>query len=397
MRNRTVVLIALLFLGLVIGPGFSMSSDGSEKPTMGCGKTKADLDDWLDGDNVAHVYFHQVDELFEGKNDGEAWAKMSYTYCGTPTKFVFNGHGLEREELYELIAMLRIPEGMMMPQPEPEILGEAMSNGGGNVHIKGPLPAEEAVWDLYLVRAGKWEKVILEADEPIAWSGECDVYGVCDQGVLFAELSGDAEIPPVMTEASGNAIFYESGGGDQLAFILQASYIGTVIGAHIHNGAIGANGPAVATLFTGSDGSGDFLIAGMVMESGLMGDFAGSPMSALIAAMDEGMTYVNVHTETWPAGEIRGQIGRIDIGGFCDDNDDDCEPAVDTDDPYYERFEGISLDNSCETDDDCIVEGCSSEVCAAEPAITTCESLPYQPEGGCLCVEGVCQWTTCSE
>jgi eight-cysteine-cluster-containing protein len=178
------------------------------------------------------------------------------------------------------------------------------------------------------------------------------------------------------------------------------------------------------------------------MEAALIGDFAGSPVSALIKAMDDGMTYVTVHTETWPAGEIRGQIERIDISGFCHDDDDDwyddcdddcmkecleecledypdvsmelckdecrdlcadddsddkCDLTVDTDDPFYERFEGMSLDNSCETDEDCMVGGCSSEVCAGEESFTTCEVLPYQPEGGCLCVEGVCQWAVCSD
>ena len=435
MRNKTAVLIALLFVGMVILPGFSMSSDGSKKPTMGCGNPAAVLDDWADSDNVAHLYFHQVDELFEGKKDSEAWAKMSYTFCGVPSRFVFNGHGLEREMPYALIASLRIPEGMMMPQPMPTFLGEAMSNGGGNLHIKGALPEDELFpWDLFLVRADTWEEVILAADEPITWTPVCNTQNECDEGVLLAELSGAAEVPTVMTEASGKAIFYDNGTGDQLAFILETSGIGTVIGAHIHYGAMGSNGPVVATLYSGSDSSGDFLIAGMVMESGLMGDFAGSPVSALVQAMDEGMTYVNVHSEAWPAGEIRGQIRRVDISGFCrddnddcmkecleecleeypdvsmevckdecrdvcadDDSDDECELTVDPEDTYYDRFEGISFDNSCDIDEDCMVGGCSSEVCAAEPGITTCEVLPYQPEGGCLCIEGACQWTVCPE
>ena len=33
---------------------------------------------------------------------------------------------------------------------------------------------------------------------------------------------------------------------------------------------------------------------------------------------------------------------------------------------------------------------------AAEPAASTCEGLPYTPEGGCLCVSGTCEWTTCN-
>jgi len=120
-----------------------MSSDGSQKPTMGCGKVKGDLQDWVDGDNVAHLYFHQADDLFESRNDGQAWGKMSCTFCGVPSRFVVNRHGLEREKPYAFLAVHRIPEGMMVPQTEPALLGEAESSGDGNVHIKGALPAEE--------------------------------------------------------------------------------------------------------------------------------------------------------------------------------------------------------------------------------------------------------------
>ena len=70
---------------------------------------------------------------------------------------------------------------------------------------------------------------------------------------------------------------------------------------------------------------------------------------------------------------------------------------MDTDDPYYDRFEGISFDNSCDIDEDCMIGGCSSEICAAESIGSTCEELPYKPDGGCLCVDGVCQWTVCPE
>ena len=190
MKNKGVFLVVLLLAGFVILPGFSVSDNGSEKPTPGCGNKSLNVDGWLDGDNVAHVYFEQVEDGFEAKNENDAWGKMSYTFCGLPTRFVFNGHGLERAMSYALIAVLQIPEGMMMPQPMPTLLGEAMSNGGGNVHIKGQLPAEEVLpWDLYLVRAGTWEETILAAVEPITWSALCDIDDVCDQGALFTELS----------------------------------------------------------------------------------------------------------------------------------------------------------------------------------------------------------------
>ncbi|MCA9542512.1 MAG: hypothetical protein KC620_26630, partial [Myxococcales bacterium] len=61
-----------------------------------------------------------------------------------------------------------------------------------------------------------------------------------------------------------------------------------------------------------------------------------------------------------------------------------CEPApmcgrraeLDPNDRMYDRFEGTGANNACRQDADCVIGGCSAEVCAAEPAISTCEGLP---------------------
>ncbi len=67
-------------------------------------------------------------------------------------------------------------------------------------------------------------------------------------------------------------------------------------------------------------------------------------------------------------------------------------PTVDPSNSYYGRFEGLGLDNSCRSDLDCVVGGCSGEVCAAESAFTTCEFIPNGPTGSCGCVNNVCVW-----
>jgi len=53
----------------------------------------------------------------------------------------------------------------------------------------------------------------------------------------------------------------------------------------------------------------------------------------------------------------------------------------------------------CRSDADCVVSGCSGQVCQSkttEPAVTTCEYTDeyacYKPEG-CLCQEGSCAWS----
>ena len=97
----------------------------------------------------------------------------------------------------------------------------------------------------------------------------------------------------------------------------------------------------------------------------------------------------------------RGTVPEVREGCYTDrcltwDECADCElrPSVPREDPLYDRFEGTASANRCETSADCMVGGCSGEVCAAENVYTTCELLPYGPEGGCGCVEGQCVWHT---
>lgn len=53
-------------------------------------------------------------------------------------------------------------------------------------------------------------------------------------------------------------------------------------------------------------------------------------------------------------------------------------------------------DGSCSTDADCIETGCSGQVCASGPKVTTCEWKEeyacYDRFGDCGCVNGTCAW-----
>lgn len=72
-----------------------------------------------------------------------------------------------------------------------------------------------------------------------------------------------------------------------------------------------------------------------------------------------------------------------------------CEPggpSLDENDANFDRFEGTGFDNACATDSDCIVGGCSDEVCAAEAVGTTCEAFDVPDLGSCGCHEGECLW-----
>ena len=71
-------------------------------------------------------------------------------------------------------------------------------------------------------------------------------------------------------------------------------------------------------------------------------------------------------------------------------------PAVPEDHGQYAQVEGEEFENDCESDADCHVGGCSSEVCSAEEGITTMCVVPddgWASQGAdCGCLQGSCRW-----
>lgn len=123
-----------------------------------------------------------------------------------------------------------------------------------------------------------------------------------------AHLSGDNEVPAVETNATGQAIFKFK--NDALQFKLIVANIHDVFAAHIHCGAPGVNGPVGITLF-GEDLSGRFngiLNQGTILAPNDGNACAWENLGDVIAAIESGNAYVNVHTDGNPGGEIRGQV-----------------------------------------------------------------------------------------
>ena len=121
-----------------------------------------------------------------------------------------------------------------------------------------------------------------------------------------ATLSGQEEVPPVETEATGMAMFKLM--GDSVWYSVNASQIEGVTAGHIHSGQPGENGPVVATLFSYESPMNQVQENGTITADKLEGPMEGKQISDLAGAMTNGSTYVNVHTEQNPPGEIRGQI-----------------------------------------------------------------------------------------
>jgi CHRD domain len=139
---------------------------------------------------------------------------------------------------------------------------------------------------------------------------------------FVAPLSGDEEVPARDTQAVGVAKFKLRDDGAALEFKLNVANIENVVAAHIHCGAVGVNGPVGVTLFGAAPAGGS--VNGTLAEGTITAPDPGNAcgwtdLAAVLAAIESGATYVNVHTNDgvappntgpgdFPGGEIRGQI-----------------------------------------------------------------------------------------
>lgn len=120
-----------------------------------------------------------------------------------------------------------------------------------------------------------------------------------------AQLSGDAEVPPVDTEGSGSATVTISDDGTEIAY--QVSYSGLsgdVAASHIHFGGADVAGGVILPLAHGPSP-----FSGTLTEADLT-PVEGGPQTfeEALDAIRAGETYVNLHTAANPGGEIRGQL-----------------------------------------------------------------------------------------
>lgn len=131
-----------------------------------------------------------------------------------------------------------------------------------------------------------------------------------------ATLSGDNEVPPITSNVTGSATFTLSEDGLTLDYTLTVDGDADVIiaMAHIHLGGADENGPVVATLFApeNAEAADNLGFSGSLTAADLIADLEGMDLSELLASLQSGGAYVNVHSDGNSAGEVRGQIGPVD-------------------------------------------------------------------------------------
>ena len=122
-----------------------------------------------------------------------------------------------------------------------------------------------------------------------------------------ATLKGSGEVPPITTKAVGNAVFSLNKSETKLSFILTLSNIKNVTAVHVHCAPLGENGPVGVTLFSGGPTAKKYF-QGTITTPDAGNGCGWTDLASVVTAMRSGDTYVNVHTTTYPSGEIRGQI-----------------------------------------------------------------------------------------
>jgi hypothetical protein len=119
------------------------------------------------------------------------------------------------------------------------------------------------------------------------------------------------------------AKFKVSKDGGSMSYKLIVANISNVVGAHVHQGIEGENGPVVFTLYSDTTGHGRScgpIAEGTLTPADLVGPYAGSTdFSMFLADLHADSLYVNVHTSDgidstnggpgdYNDGEIRGQL-----------------------------------------------------------------------------------------
>ncbi len=115
--------------------------------------------------------------------------------------------------------------------------------------------------------------------------------------VLNATLTGLAEVPPNASTATGTATVTLDTGGTTISWtVTYSGLLGTLTASHIHTAPIGTNGPVTIALNP---------VAGTTS-----GTYSGSAAVTPAQASDllAGLDYVNIHSNLFPGGEIRGQL-----------------------------------------------------------------------------------------
>lgn len=102
---------------------------------------------------------------------------------------------------------------------------------------------------------------------------------VAQEQKFVATLSGQEEVPPTNSQATGMADFTIT--GENAEYSVNASNIQGVTAGHIHSGGQGENGPIVVTLFKNDSPTNEVSETGSITVDKLEGSMAGKQLTDL--------------------------------------------------------------------------------------------------------------------
>lgn len=147
--------------------------------------------------------------------------------------------------------------------------------------------------------------------------GSYAVAGGGKKNLKADDLIGYQENPDISTTGTGSFEATIDDDAETITYVLSYSGLegGAAFAAHIHFGKRAVNGGVSAFLCGGGDKPAcpvSGTVNGVVDAADVIGPagqgIAAGEFDELVAAMRAGHSYVNVHTPTWPGGEIRAQV-----------------------------------------------------------------------------------------
>jgi hypothetical protein len=182
-----------------------------------------------------------------------------------------------------------LPKDTAAPIDIPVPIDTAISRD--TVAIDGPSNVDTARPDVSVLDVSIAELGVRDAPLPDAALSEAGAPDGGEAATFAASLNGAQEVPPVLSTAIGVATFALSADRTQLTYHVTHNVAGGTA-SHLHFAAFGESGAVIYPLTPFSS------------------DMSGVLTIALADAdrLDQGLFYVNVHSATYPGGEIRGQI-----------------------------------------------------------------------------------------
>jgi len=153
-----------------------------------------------------------------------------------------------------------------------------------------------------------------------------------DGGKGQARLDSYQEAPLTLSTAATGSFRIRMGPGGLQYKLRYQGFATDVLQAHIHLGARGLAGGIIAFLCGPQPSAGDKpvcptrsgTVEGTIDAADIIGPanqgIAPGELTEAVKALRRGAVYANVHTQTFPGGEIRGQIGNNGHNGHDNGN-----------------------------------------------------------------------------